>query len=237
MRGHPAHPARCAELARGPDSTGTRITNRSCPLFKRILHGGGAVGALVAAYDAVTVALVDRAVAARDPAAFGQLYDRFVERIYRYLYARCGSHADAEDLTEQVFLKAWQGIALYRWQGRPFQAWLYRLAHNAHIDHACRQRNMSWLDGESHPLQLESGTGSSELGARLDADLRAKAVHQLTPKQQQVIHLRFSADLDTREIAQIIGEQERDIRALQLLGLMNLRRVLDQQATRGPGVR
>ena len=179
--------------------------------------------------DPIIVALVNRAVATRDRTAFGQLYDRFVDQIYRYLYARCGKHADAEDLTEQVFLKAWEVIDRYRWQGVPFQAWLYRLAHNSYVDLVRRQRHAISLDDDAHPAQLQSTMGSSDLTAQLDADFLATAVRQLTPKQQQVIYLRFTADRDTSEIAQIMGEQEGAIRALQMRGLMSLRRVLDQQ--------
>ena len=67
--------------------------------------------------DPTVVALVDRVVISRDPHAFGELYDRFLERVYRYLYFRTGSHPEAEDLAEQVFLKAWEAIGRYRWQG------------------------------------------------------------------------------------------------------------------------
>src|SRR5262245_49093284 len=82
----------------------------------------------------IIVDLVNRAISSRDAAAFGELYDRFVDRVYRYLYVRSTNRAEAEDLTEQVFLKAWEAIGRYRWRGRPFVAWLYRLAHNVHID-------------------------------------------------------------------------------------------------------
>lgn len=181
-----------------------------------------------AADEAVTVALVNRAVATRDHQAFGQLYGRFVERIYRYLYLRCGRQADAEDLTEQVFLNAWESIPRYRWQGRPFKAWLYRLAHNAHIDHTRKQHPTISLDDDAHPLQLESLAVGNALET-FDDDHLAKAVRQLTSKQQQVIHMRFVVDLDTSEIARAMGEREGAIRALQMRGLLTLRRVLDKQ--------
>jgi RNA polymerase sigma-70 factor, ECF subfamily len=184
---------------------------------------------LAGAGDPLIVTLVNRAVATRDCAAFGQLYDRFVEEIYHYLCARCDKQADAENLTEQVFRKAWEGIDGYRWQGLPFQAWLYRLAHNAHIELVHTQPHAIVLDNNAHRRQSESATGTRELTAQLDPAVLARAVRHLTPKQQQVIHLRFMADLDTSEIAQIMGEQEGAIRALQMRGLMSLRRVLDQQ--------
>src|SRR5437899_767046 len=104
--------------------------------------------------DPAIVALVNQVVASRDPGAFGELYDRFVERVYRYIYFRTGNHPESEDLTEQVFLKAWEAIARYRWQGRPFLAWLYRLAHNAHIDHVRARRHTTSLTNDERPLHL-----------------------------------------------------------------------------------
>jgi len=99
--------------------------------------------------EAIVVALVDRVVASRDARAFGELYDLFVERIYKYLYCRASSHPDAEDLTEQVFLKAWEAIGGYRWQGRPFEAWLYRLAHNVYVDHCVERVKTNGPFGEA----------------------------------------------------------------------------------------
>src|SRR5216684_6449544 len=78
--------------------------------------------------------LVSRATR-RDSAAFGVLYESHLDRVYRYIYYRVGSTAEAEDLSEQVFLKAWEAIERYEPRGVPFIAWLYRLAHNLVVDH------------------------------------------------------------------------------------------------------
>src|SRR3954471_21174101 len=66
----------------------------------------------------------------RDPDAFAVLYDAYVEKIYKYIYYKVGNPSEAEDLCEQVFLKAWEAIGRYTWYGYPFSSWLYRLAHN-----------------------------------------------------------------------------------------------------------
>jgi RNA polymerase sigma-70 factor (ECF subfamily) len=179
------------------------------------------------------VELVDRVVAARDARAFGELYDRFVERVYRYLYFRTGSHPEAEDLTEQVFLKAWEAIGRYRWQGRPFLAWLYRLAHNAHIDHVRSQRPTTSLTNDQRPLDLPSTSASVELRRALDAEVIAGALAQLTVEQQQVIVMKFIEGLDNEQIAQCMDKREGAIRALQMRALMSLRRVLESQGESG----
>jgi RNA polymerase sigma-70 factor (ECF subfamily) len=183
--------------------------------------------------DPRVVALVNRVVVSRDPNAFGELYDAFVERVYRYLYFRTGSHPEAEDLTEQVFLKAWEAIERYRWQGRPFLAWLYRLAHNTHIDHVRSQKPTTSLNNDDRPIELASASAAVELARALDADLLARALGELTPDQQQVIVLKFLEGMDNEQIAQSMEKREGAIRALQMRALMSLRRVLEHQGERG----
>jgi len=183
--------------------------------------------------DPKVVALVNSVVVARDASAFGELYDLFVERVYRYLYFRTGSHPEAEDLTEHVFLKAWEAIGRYRWRGRPFLAWLYRLAHNAHIDHVRSQKPTTSLNNDDRPIELPSSAAAVELTRALDADLLARALGQLTPDQQQVIVMKFLDGLDNEQIAQTMDKREGAIRALQMRALMSLRRVLEHQGEHG----
>jgi RNA polymerase sigma-70 factor, ECF subfamily len=179
------------------------------------------------------VGLVNSVVVSGDPNAFGELYDLFVERVYRYLYFRTGSHPEAEDLTEQVFLKAWEAIGRYRWQGRPFVAWLYRLAHNSHIDHVRTQRPTTSLNNDERPIELASPTATVELDRALDADLLAHALGELTIDQQQVIVMKFIDGLDNEQIAQSMDKREGAVRALQMRALLSLRRVLESQGEHG----
>lgn len=183
--------------------------------------------------DPTVVALVDRVIVSRDANAFGELYDRYVERVYRYLYFRAGSHPEAEDLTEQVFLKAWEAIGRYRWQGRPFLAWLYRLAHNTHIDYVRSQKPTTSLNNDERPVDLASAAAQVEFARTLDADLLARALCQLTPDQQQVIVMKFIEGMDNDQIAASMDKREGAIRALQMRALMSLRRVLELQGERG----
>jgi len=183
--------------------------------------------------DPKVVALVNSVVISRDANAFGELYDLFIERVYRYLYFRTGSHPEAEDLTEQVFLKTGEAIGRYRWQGRPFLAWLYRLAHNAHIDHVRSQKPTTSLNNDDRPLELPSSAAAVELTRALDADLLTRALGELTPDQQQVIVMKFLDGLDNEQIAQSMDKREGAIRALQMRALMSLRRVLEHQGERG----
>jgi RNA polymerase sigma-70 factor (ECF subfamily) len=181
-----------------------------------------------AADDPHVIALVGRA-AARDQAAFAELYDRYLDRVYRYIYYRTANRTDAEDLTEQVFLQAWAAIERFRWQGKPFVAWLYTVAHNVVVDWRRRTTPSHSLDDGDHPIHLESPSATQAMSHWIDADLLANAIKQLTPEQQQVITLKFLDGLDTRRIAQIMDKREGTIRALQLRALQSLRRALERQ--------
>ena len=149
--------------------------------------------------------------ARRDPAAFATLYRRYVTPIYRYLYSRVGNGADAEDLTAQVFTEALEGLHRYRERGN-FAAWLFTIARHKVTDHYRRQRPHvplnealdSPADGAdplTHVVQEETLRRLAALVARLDE------------KQQELLRLRFAADLTYGEVhvigARLVEEQMR----------------------------
>jgi RNA polymerase sigma-70 factor (ECF subfamily) len=176
--------------------------------------------------------LVERA-ARRDQTAFAELYDVFLGPMYRYVFYRVGSRADAEDISEQVFLQAWAGIDRFRWQGKPFAAWLYTLAHNLVVDWRRRSHPAQSIDNDEHPIDLRSTTAERALTQSLDADLLAPAIRRLTPEQQQVITLKFVAGLDTAQVATVMNKRAGTVRALQLRALQSLRRDLERQGEQG----
>ena len=98
----------------------------------------------------------------RDAAAFGQLYQIHLDSIYRYIYYRVGNAAEAEDLTEQVFLKAWEHIAAYDQRGLPFAAWLYRVAHNLVVDYHRTRRPTTSLTEPLAETLVDKGAGPEE---------------------------------------------------------------------------
>lgn len=160
----------------------------------------------------------------RDEAAFAKIYESYFDKIYRYLVLRIGDRTEAEDLTQQVFIKVVQRIGSFNWRGAPFSAWLFRIAHNQMVDYV-RQRS------KRQPLTLdESVVGQDDpqrtLEVRLDLERVLKAAKKLTRAQQEVISLRFSADLSTREVAKIMNKSEGAIKALQHSAIKVLRRIL-----------
>ncbi len=162
--------------------------------------------------------------AAHDAVAFGELYDRFVDKIFKYIYYKVGSRSDAEDLTAQVFTKAWEAIGNYRLTERPFSAWLYRIAHNLVVDHFRMQRDVVPID----EMVLAEGRESDldDLAQRrLTAEALSRAIARLTNDQRQVIILRFIEGYSTEETARIMGKGQGAVRTLQHRALASLERI------------
>jgi len=163
-----------------------------------------------------------------DVAAFGEIYDTHVDSVYRYLLYRVREPSDAEDLTSEVFTRAFANIHRYRWQGKSFLAWLYTIARNAVTDRRRRDRPTVELDN-AYGLAAEGPTAHDRavLGEEVDA-LRG-AVKYLTGEQQEVLVLRFIENMSSREVATILGKNEGAIRALQFRALGRLRKILRDQ--------
>jgi len=169
---------------------------------------------------------------AGDKNAFASLYERYLDPLFRYFYYRVGHRQDAEDLTEQVFLKAWQNIANYKSRGTPFSAWLYRIAHNLLVDYHRTRHETEELDDS---LKIEDDTASPDelLVRREEARELASALVQLSPVEQSVVVLRLIQGLDHRTVASIIGKSETATRSIQSRALARLARILEARERRG----
>lgn len=167
-------------------------------------------------------ALVLRAIR-RDQDAFGELYDRHVVRVYRHIYYMVGSAAEAEDLTAQTFLRAWEAIERYQVRGAPFVSWLLRIAHNLGVSYLRSKRDSSELhDGIIDTKERRDPEWSYQQTA--EEELVREAILRLREEQRQVIILRFIEDLDYREVAEIIGKSVAAIRVIQHRALNSLRK-------------
>jgi len=173
-------------------------------------------------------ALVERAK--KDPAAFGVLYERYVKKIYHYVYYRTGNHHDAEDLTARTFYRALSNMDGYVNRGVPFSAWLYRIAHNLvanwHRDRSRRQ--VIPLDElvlasrrKTDPLQL--------IEANEEREILLRAIRHLPADRQQLLILKFVEKMSNAEIGQIIGRSEGAIKSLYHRTLVSLRKDLEEK--------
>ena len=161
-----------------------------------------------------------------DTAAFGTLYDRYVDAVYRYVYYRVRSDADAEDLVSDVFLRALRAIPRYE-PRQAFLAWLYRIARNAVIDRARRARiQVSFEDALAHPGVDQIVEPDAGLLALSDKETVRAAIARLTPLQQEVIVLRFVEGYSTSEIANLVGKREGTVRGIQFRALEMLRTLI-----------
>lgn len=159
--------------------------------------------------DAELVALARQG----DKEAYGDLYERHVDAIFRYVFYRVGSRREAEDLTEQVFLKGWENINGFRVEA-PFQAWLYRIAHNTVVDHYRKRRVASEPIDEAAIPAGNPGT-EDQLIAKEQAAQLAGVIRRLSPLQQHVLVLRFVNGLSAEEIGQILNRSAGTVRVLQ----------------------
>jgi RNA polymerase sigma-70 factor (ECF subfamily) len=165
-----------------------------------------------------------------DPKAFGDLYESHAPVVFRYLYAHLDSRMDAEDLTGEVFLKAWQSLPKYVERGVPFLAFLFRIAHNALVDHY-RHRNR--LEPKS-PDDMDGYTAEElsapvELvGNMMEHQQILHKLSKLRPDYQSVLTLRFFSELSPDETAQVMKRSVGAVRVLQHRALCALREELEK---------
>jgi RNA polymerase sigma-70 factor (ECF subfamily) len=163
-----------------------------------------------------------------DSDAFAQLYDAYVERVYRYVYFRVTDDMTAEDLTSQVFLKAWEHLDRYQQGGSPFLAWLYTIARNQVIDHYRTHKESVPLEDAVH-IAAETRTLDDEIQDAFNVDAMRDALQFLTEEQQQVLILKFIAGLPTKSIAKMMDLSEGAVRAVQMRALQTMTKHLEQK--------
>lgn len=162
-----------------------------------------------------------------DAEAFGELYERYVDRIYNYIFYRVGDVAEAEDLTARVFYQALGNIGSYKARGVPFIAWLYRIAHNLVANwyrDRSRHKNIRLDDIATLPARGDSPHQRAEQNE--EAQILLRAVRRLPARQQQLLILKFSEHLSNEEIGRIMGCTEGAVKALYHRTLVALRKEL-----------
>ncbi|MEJ2353793.1 MAG: RNA polymerase sigma factor [Anaerolineales bacterium] len=159
--------------------------------------------------------------------AFGELYERYVQTIFRFVYVRLDDRRDAEDLTEEVFLRVWQSLPNYREQGVPFLAFLFRLARNAVIDFYRSSKSSAHQESiEDNPLQdLRSDPGEQAITNLEHQELR-RILDTMREDYRMVLVLRFLSELSPEETAQVMGRSTGAERVLQHRALAALRSIL-----------
>lgn len=166
--------------------------------------------------------------AAEDAEAFGELYERYVDRIYNYIYHRVGNVLDAEDLTARTFQRALQHIDRYVDRGVPFSAWLYRIAHNLVANwHRDRSRRKTVPLDRLALTDTRRNDPYGQAASQEQIEEVRRAVRQLSPDRQALLALKHSEHLSNAEIARILGRTEGAIKSLYRRTLIALRQMLE----------
>jgi RNA polymerase sigma-70 factor (ECF subfamily) len=169
---------------------------------------------------------VDMAVSAP---AIGELYDRYHEDVFRYIWARVSNQQLAEDLTGEVFIRMVTHLPKYRSSGTPFAAWLYRIARNLVVDHYRKVSNryeMLPID-EIETLPGEEQSVANQVENQLFVEQVHGAIKQLKPDRQDIIILRFIIGLPSQTVADILGKTLGSIKVKQHRAIKELRRILE----------
>jgi RNA polymerase sigma-70 factor (ECF subfamily) len=175
---------------------------------------------------------VDRARTG-DQNALADLYDWYMPRVYRYAVARLGNQAEAEDLTEEVFLKMLGGISSFRWRDVPFSSWLFRIAHNEIASHYRRAAQRGGPTAElAEDMVDHAASPAAQVEDMMTIEEVRRATETLPEAQREVIVLRFAVGLSITETAKALGKREGNVKALQHKAVAKLQKMLVPEAER-----
>ena len=166
-----------------------------------------------------------------DALSISILYERYYDRIFRYVSFKTSSFVESEDITAEVFVKMIQSIQSFRWQGYQFSSWIFKIAHNLVVDYYRKKsRGTAVPLEEASSLHDESSLNPEDVEHVVDINLRMQSIQaglrELTDLQKEVIRLRFVAGLSIAETASVVDKKENAVKALQHSGLKKLKKLL-----------
>lgn len=164
-----------------------------------------------------------------DADAFGEIFDLFLTPIYRFVFFRVGTKEDAEDITEEVFLKAWKNLKSFQQRREtPFSAWLFQIAKNTLTDFYRQKKDVAELSEEETDERYHQ-----EIIQNADRDFERKrllvALKEIPELQADAVSLKFFSDLSNAEIASVLKKSEGAVRILLSRGIKRLREIFDLQ--------
>lgn len=164
-----------------------------------------------------------------DREAFGTLYDLYISKIYRFVYLKVSDKTEAEDITQQVFIRAWENINSFVFQGFPFSSWLYRIAHNAIVDSYRTKKNTVAIElvSESEIAYITEHTKALDTKQEMLRVMRA--LKKLKSDEQSILVMRFIDELSNKEVASALGKTEGSVRVIQHRALKQLKKYLGDE--------
>jgi RNA polymerase sigma-70 factor, ECF subfamily len=165
-----------------------------------------------------------------DTAAFGELYELFSEKIFRFIKLKVQSQQPAEDILQETFVKAWKALPNFKVEGGNFSAWLYKIAGNSVNDYFRK------LYRSPETLELNEQIDIADpISFQEQSDLQADVqniktvLSDLPVYYRQVLELRFIQDFSINETAQILGKSNLAIRLSQHRALKELRKIINSK--------
>ncbi len=158
------------------------------------------------------------------------LYETYFDRIYRYAYLRLNNGTEAEDVAQDVFVRALAAIKKYEERDVPFTAWLFRIAHNQVIDHVRKEKGEKRVSFDDCPnLQASEPSPDSLAEKNMEIEDIAERIGKLSPAQREVISLRFGAEMPIAEVAIALGKSQGTVKALQYNAIVALRKLMSSE--------
>jgi RNA polymerase sigma-70 factor (ECF subfamily) len=153
------------------------------------------------------------------------LYEKYYDKIARYVYVHIGNKEEAEDIAGEVFLKALKSLKSYREQGVPMQGWLFRIAHNLTVDYLRKMNKRRTVPIDS--VVLEGNDNPANTAEKnIEFERVTEAMKELTTEQKEVINLRFFGGLTSKEVGGVLGKSDGAVREMQRAAIEKLRGIM-----------
>ena len=160
--------------------------------------------------------------------AFGLLYNHYLPQIYRFIFLKVSNRTEAEDLTHEVFLSAWQNLPNYKYEGFPFSSWLYQIAKNATIDFYRTAKKNLPIELVNEELVKFSPRDPEELNTLLELEMIKICIRRLKPEYQDVLIMKFVEDLSHEEIAAALEKSQGAVRLIQHRAIKELKSLYEK---------
>jgi RNA polymerase sigma-70 factor (ECF subfamily) len=156
------------------------------------------------------------------------LYEKYYDKIARYVYVHIGDREEAEDIAGEVFLKALKSLKSYREQGVPMHGWLFRIAHNLTVDYLRKMDKRRTVPIDS--VVLPGNDNPADVAEKnIESERVTEAMKQLTIEQREVIALRFFGGFTSKEVGEILGKGDGAVREMQRAAIQKLRGIMGVQ--------
>ena len=171
------------------------------------------------------ITLIRKATEGEAP-AFGVLYDKYQPSIYRFIFLKVSHREEAEDLTHQVFLSAWEHMGSFHHGDVPFASWLYRIARNKVIDYYRTHKAHTSLENVPDEIIALDARTANQIDTHLQLERVYQALMELSDDQRDIIIMRFVNELSYKDIAHALGKNQATVRVIQYRALARLKKSL-----------